>query len=96
MFSTLPYNNRALSKYSYIIHFADEYNEMYVMPNEWLKEFENLLSQLCWSHVNVIETYLGNRFVWLADKFDLEQIVATKKWHRITYDFYQELKEIEL
>ena len=79
MFATLPYNNKALSKYSHIIHFAAEYNEMYVMPDDWLEEFENLLSQLCWSHVNVIETYSGNRFVWQANKFDLEQIVATTK-----------------
>lgn len=43
MFSTLPYNNKALCKDSHIIHFAAEYNEMYVMPDDWLEEFENLL-----------------------------------------------------
>lgn len=37
--------NRALCKYSPIIYFAAEYNNMYVMPNDWLEEFENLLSK---------------------------------------------------
>ncbi|OCG01493.1 hypothetical protein [Gilliamella sp. wkB112] len=95
MFAMLPYGNRALCKYSHIIHFAAEYDEMYVMPDDWLEEFENLLSQLCWSHVNVIETYSGNRFEWRTDKFDLEKISATTKWNRITFESYHELKEIE-
>lgn len=95
MFSILPYNNRALCKYSHIIHFAAEYDEMYVMPDDWLEEFENLLSQLCWSHVNVIETYSGNRFEWRTDKFDLEKISTTTKWDRTAFESYHELKEIE-
>lgn len=95
MFAMLPYGNRALCKYSHLIHFAAEYDEMYVMPDDWLEEFENLLSKLCWSHASVIETYSGNRFEWLANKFDLELIIATTDWRRIAYDSYHELKEIE-
>lgn len=60
-------------KYSHIIHFAAEYDDMYVIPDDWLEQFENLLSQLYWNHVNVIETYSGNRFVWRADEFVLEK-----------------------
>lgn len=37
MFAMLPYGNRALCKYSHIIHFASEYDEMYVMSDDWLE-----------------------------------------------------------
>lgn len=94
MFAMLPYGNRALCRYSHLIHFSAEYDEIYVMPDDWLEEFENLLSQLCWSHVNVIETYSGNRFEWRADKFNLQKIIATTEWHRVTFESYHKLKEI--
>ncbi|MBI0156864.1 hypothetical protein [Gilliamella sp. M0364] len=94
MFAMLPYGNRALCKYSHIIHFAAEYDEMYVMLDNWLEEFENLLSQLCWSHVNVIETYSGCRFEWQADKFDLKSIKATTKWIRQNYASYHLINEL--
>ncbi|OTQ73787.1 MULTISPECIES: hypothetical protein [unclassified Gilliamella] len=95
MFAMLPFDNRALCKYSYIIHFAAEYDEMYVMPDDWLEEFESLLSQLYWNHVNVIETYSGNRFVWRADECGLEKISAITKWNRIVFESYHYLREIE-
>ena len=95
MFAMLPFDNRALCKYSHIIHFAAEYDEMYVMPDDWLEEFESLLSQLYWNHVNVIETYSGNRFVWRADESGLEKISAITKWNRIAFESYHYLKEIE-
>ena len=95
MFAMLPFDNRALCKYSHIIHFAAEYDEMYVMPDDWLQEFESLLSQLYWNHVDVIETYSGNRFVWRADECGLEKISAITKWNRITFESYHYLKEIE-
>lgn len=95
MFAMLPFDNRALCKYSHIIHFAAEYDEMYVMPDDWLEEFESLLSQLYWNHVNVIETYSGNRFVWRADECVLEKISATTKWNRIVFESYHYLVEMK-
>ena len=95
MFAMLPFDNRALCKYSHIIHFAAEYDEMYVMPDDWLEEFESLLSQLYWNHVNVIETYSGNRFVWRADECVLEKISATTKRNRIVFESYHYLVEMK-
>lgn len=97
MFAVLPYNNRALSKYSHIIHFAAEYNNIYVMPDDWLAEFEDLLNQLCWTHACAIETWSGNRFEWriLEHVFNLNSIEATTQWCRTAYDSYHELKEID-
>ncbi|MBK5144468.1 hypothetical protein I2494_12185 [Budviciaceae bacterium BWR-B9] len=97
MFSVLPYGNRATSKYSHLIHFAAEYNNIYVMPDEWLEEFECLLAKLCWNRACVIETYSGNRFEWSAiykDKIIPEKIEATQEWNRAAYDSYHYLNEI--
>lgn len=90
MFAMLPYGNRATSKYSHLIHFAAEYDEMYIMPDDWLTEFECLLAKLCWRKASVIETYSGCRFEWAISKneFDLEQIKATTEWSRIDYESY--------
>ena len=57
---------------------------MYVMSDDWSEEFENLLCQLCRSHVNVIETYSGCRFeqTILENSFDLTQVKVTIEWAR--------------
>lgn len=62
-----------------------------------IERFVNIriLSQLYWNHVNVIETYSGNRFVWRADECVLEKISATTKWNRIVFESYHYLVEMK-
>lgn len=97
MFAVLPYNNRSTSKYSHLIHFAAEYNNEYVMPPEWVIQFEALLSKLSWHYACAIITYSGHRFEWQAlyNTENMHQVKARPVQHRCAYDSYHNLDEVE-
>lgn len=95
MFSILPFANRAICKNGHIIHFASNVDEMYVMLPEWMAEFEELLSRLCWTSATVIETWCGHRFEWLAEHPGGIALQGVKRWSRRVFTSYHDLPEID-
>jgi len=66
LFSHVP-QSRSHSYYGSHIHFSAGYKEFYCVDNEWLKEFETLLSNLYWNEAEIIVTWSRERYTWCSN-----------------------------
>ena len=93
MFSQLP-SRRPITYYAQIIHFATEPKELWVMDHDWLRQFEELLTRLMWSHSELIETASGQRFEWNVLRDSNRRISQPVRWTRKAFESYHQLKEV--
>lgn len=90
MFSLLPYS-KAHAYYGTLIHFAAYYKEFWILDDDWITEYESLLSQLFWSSSQLIHTYSGQRFTWSPGSPEEEGAQRWKVSSRQTFASYHDL-----
>ena len=94
LFSFVP-QSKAYAYYGSHIHFAVGYKELYCLDEEWLEEFEILLSKLYWSKAELILTWSKECYVWNSDySCDDKSNVPNKIVSRTRFESAWELKEI--
>ncbi len=96
MFSTIPLKYIGHVSTFQVIHFAGVYDEMYVLDKEWVKEFENLLSNLSWWKAVVFHSYSGMRLEYTSMDHEVgNEVIPTFKWKVKGYDSYHNLNEMD-
>lgn len=66
LFSFVP-QSRGHAYYGSHIHFAAGHKELYCLDDEWIDDFENLLSRLYWNDAELIVTWSRGRYLWVSD-----------------------------
>ena len=66
LFSFVP-QSRGYAYYGSHIHFAAGHKEFYSLDDEWITEFESLLSSLYWSQAELIVTWSKERYLWVSN-----------------------------
>ena len=66
LFSFVP-QSRGHAYYGSHIHFATGCKEFYCLDDEWIVEFESLLSKLYWSDAELIVTWSKERYLWVSN-----------------------------
>lgn len=93
MFALHDTYNKCISDLCQFIHFAAEYKNEYTMPEDFVIEFECLLSSLYWGLCEVTETWSGLRYTWSSPSEDIQ---PKRAWQRTIYASYHDLPEIEV
>ncbi|PTQ86697.1 hypothetical protein [Agitococcus lubricus] len=94
LFSFVP-QSKFHAYYGSHIHFAAGYKEFYGLNEEWLKEFESLLSNLYWSKAEIILTWSKECYLWSSDySSDRKSEAPNKIVSRTRFESAWELKEI--
>jgi hypothetical protein len=94
LFSLVP-QSRGHAYYGSHIHFAAGYKEFYCLDEEWILEFESLLSRLHWSQAELIVTWSKERYLWASDyAIEAARDVPNKIVGRSRFESAWDLKEI--
>ena len=71
MFSMLPLRTSLdvqIPQYeNAVIHFAGDYKGMLILEADWIRKFEKLLAQLCWTRATVYNEFSTLVYEWEAD-----------------------------
>ncbi len=94
LFSLVP-QSRGNAYYGSHIHFAAGYKEFYCLDNEWIVEFEGLLSRLYWSQAELIVTWSKERYLWVSDySIKIPNETPSKILGKSRFESAWDLKEI--
>lgn len=67
-----------------VIHFAGAYKGMFILESDWIRKFEKLLAQLCWTRAIVYNQFSSLVYEWEADwpseSFFHTPPIPPKKW----------------
>ncbi|WP_156152802.1 MULTISPECIES: hypothetical protein [Pseudomonas] len=94
LFSHIP-QSQPHSYYGSHINFSAGYKEFYCLENDWLEEFETLLSNLYWSEAELIVTWSRERYTWRSNySAEAPESGPNKITERSRYGSAWELKQV--
>jgi len=67
-----------------VIHFAGGYKGMLILEADWIRKFEKLLAQLCWTRATVYNAFSSLVYEWESDwpseSFFHDPPIPPRKW----------------
>lgn len=95
LFNLIP-RSRGFSYYMNMITFGTDQKGDWSVNEEMIKQFENLLVNLDWSHAELIHTFTGTRIVWEREQLDNKEYSKRNDFNKVAYGSFHDLKETDI